>query len=370
MEISYTRGVVTKQAHVGIPDGLFEEEYGRSGFFGSYAHIYRKKPPVNWLRIEGPLKPRSFQLKNLHKEETSSDYLSNRKEILYNNDVRLHFCKLEQSMTYYFRNGDGDDLYFVHEGAGELYTDFGCLSYEAGDYILIPKGIVYLFTPNSKSEMFLIESTTELKLPQKGILGHHALFDPSVITLPEIKEVPEARESDGSFKLIIKRNQEFTSVYYPFCPITTAGWKGNCFVWKINVRDIRPIHSERYHLPPSAHTTFVGGNFVVCSFLPRPLEVGDPTALKVPFYHSNIDYDEVLFYHSGDFFSRSDIRPGMLTLHPQGIHHGPHEKAIERSKALQRTDEIAIMIDTKNSLKVSSHAQKVENPDYSQSWRH
>lgn len=272
MEISYTRGVVTKQAHVGIPDGLFEEEYGRSGFFGGYAHIYRKKPPVNWLRIEGPLKPRSFQLKNLHKEELSRDYLSNRKEILYNQDVRLHFCKLEESMTYYFRNGDGDDLYFVHEGEGKLYTDFGCLFYEAGDYILIPKGIVYLFTPSSKSEMFLIESATEVRLPQKGMLGHHALFDPSMITVPEIEEVPEVREPDGSFKLIIKRNQEFTRVYYPFCPITTAGWKGNCFVWKINVRDIRPIHSERYHLPPSAHTTFLADNFVVCSFFRDPLK--------------------------------------------------------------------------------------------------
>ena len=368
MEVSYTRGVVTKQAHVGIPKGLFEEEYGRSGFFGAYAHIYRRKPPVNWLSIEGPLKPRSFDLSRVS-QEGRSDFLKNRKEILYNDDVVISFCQLEKMMSYYFRNADGDDLLFVHEGEGVLYTDFGAIDYEKGDYLLVPKGIVYFLDPSSKSSFLVIESHSELKLPDKGMLGHHALFDPSVVTLPEIKPVPEAQEKDGSFALLVKRDNELTKVSYPFCPITTEGWKGNCFAWKINVRDIRPVHSERYHLPPSAHTTFVAQNFVVCSFLPRPLEVGDKTALKVPFYHSNIDYDEVLFYHSGDFFSRSDIGSGMITFHPQGIHHGPHEKAIERSESLERTDEIAVMIDTKNSLKLSDFAKGVENPDYSQSWR-
>tara|TARA_B100001540_G_C15414275_1_gene464724 strand:- start:120 stop:539 length:420 start_codon:yes stop_codon:yes gene_type:complete len=138
---------------------------------------------------------------------------------------------------------------------------------------------------------------------------------------------------------------------------------------RINVADIRPISSERYHLPPSAHTTFLSDKFVVCSFLPRPLEVGDPSALKVPFYHANIDFDEVLFYHDGDFFSRDGIDAGMITLHPQGIHHGPHKNAIKNSKDLVRTEEIAVMIDTRNSLKLSDQAKNIENLDYWKSWR-
>ena len=368
MELSYTRGTVTKQAHVGIPDGLFEEEYGRSGFFGGYAHLYRKNPPVNWIKIEGPLKPRSFQLLELGIEKESY-YLKNRKKILYNQDVNLSFCQINQTMPYYFRNADGDELFFVHKGSGKLHTDFGSIPYEEGDYLIIPKGVVYLFETKEVSKLLLIESASELKLPDKGMLGQHALFDPSMQTIPEIEKVPEVTDKDGTFKLLIKRNEAITTVTYPFCPISTAGWKGNCFVWKINVKDIRPVHSERYHLPPSAHTTFVAKNFVVCSFLPRPLETGDPTALKVPFYHSNIDYDEVLFYHSGDFFSRSDIGPGMVTLHPQGIHHGPQEKAIKKSASLKRTDEIAVMLDTKNSLHLSDYAKSIEFKNYSQSWR-
>lgn len=368
METSYTRGVIAKQAHVAIPDGLFEEEYGRSGFFGSYAHIYRKNPPVNWLKIDGPLRPRAFQLKNIH-QTPLDDYLNSRQKILYNDDVSLNFCQLRKKMSYYFRNADGDDLFFIHSGSGNICTDFGTLEYETGDYILVPKGTVYLFDPTEISEMLIIESSTEIKTPNKGMLGHHALFDPSAISMPELTEPIDIKNQEGNYTLTIKRHGELTHVSYPFCPINTMGWKGNCFAWKINVRDIRPIHSERYHLPPSAHTTFLAHNFVVCSFLPRPLETGDPKAVKVPFYHSNIDYDEVLFYHSGDFFSRSDIGPGMMTLHPQGIHHGPHEKAIERSKALTRTDEIAVMIDTKNSLKTTDVSHTVELKNYSQSWR-
>jgi homogentisate 1,2-dioxygenase len=146
------------------------------------------------------------------------------------------------------------------------------------------------------------------------------------------------------------------------------GWKGTLTAWQINVDDIRPISCDRFHLPPSAHSTFVAQNFIVVSFLPRPLETGDKDAMKVPFFHSNIDFDEVIFYHSGDFFSRSGITEGMITFHPQGIHHGPHKNAMEKSKSAQRTDEIAVMIDTKNPLFIADGSEKVEYMDYWKSW--
>jgi homogentisate 1,2-dioxygenase len=148
-----------------------------------------------------------------------------------------------------------------------------------------------------------------------------------------------------------------------------VGWKGELCAFRLNVKDIRPVASERYHLPPTAHATFAAAGVYICTFLPRPLEHGDSGALKVPFYHSNIDYDEVLFYHQGDFFSRPGMRPGMVTFHPQGIHHGPQPGAAERAEGKLRTDEIAVMIDTRRSLDLTDAARAAEVPDYWKSWQ-
>ena len=147
------------------------------------------------------------------------------------------------------------------------------------------------------------------------------------------------------------------------------GWKGDLAPFRLNVKDVRPVASERYHLPPSAHATFAAEGVYICTFLPRPLERGDSGALQVPFYHSNIDYDEVLFYHRGDFFSRVGMRAGMVTLHPAGIHHGPQPGAAERAAQKERTDEVAVMIDTRRPLDLTPAARAVEAPDYWKSWQ-
>ena len=362
--IPYIRGVVAKQAHVGIPDGTVEEEYARNGFSGAYAHLYRTSPPTNWTNIEGPLRPRAYDLRKLGKPP---GFLDQRRALLWNEDVSISMMLLTAPMPYYFRNADGDDLYFVHAGTGRLETDFGPLQYEEGDYLQIPRGTVYRLFPACPSHFLLIESASELHFPDRGMLGQHALFDPAMIRVPTPE--PAAASSAGPFELKIKRCDEITTVTYPANPITTVGWKGTLSVLQLNIRDIRPVLSDRYHLPPSAHTTFVANNFVVCSFLPRPLENGDPEALKVPFYHSNIDFDEVLFYHRGQFFSREGIEPGMLTFHPQGIHHGPQGKAAERSKAAKETKEVAVMIDTRRPLRACESAAEIEMNEYWKSWK-
>jgi homogentisate 1,2-dioxygenase len=363
--IPYTRGRVSEQAHVGIPEGLIEEEYARNGFFGRYAHLYRSEAPVGWTEISGPLRPQSF---DLSQAGADADFLRARKTFLANEDVKIQFAKLTAPMPYFFRNADGDDLFFVHEGTGRIETDFGALAYEPGDYILVPRGTVYRLLCAEPSAFLIIEAHSEIGFPDKGMLGQHALFDPAILKAPTPSPVPEG-ERRGRFELKIKRCEEITSVIYPFYPINTVGWKGTLTVWQLNARDIRPVSCDRYHLPPSAHTTFVAQNFVVCSFLPRPLENGDPKAVKVPFYHSNIDFDEVLFYHAGEFFSRTGIKPGMMTFHPQGIHHGPQEGAVSRSRDATRTSEVAVMIDTKRPLKALPEAQAVENKDYWASWK-
>lgn len=367
MNIPYVKGVVTQQAHVGVPEGTFEEEIGRNGFFGKYAHLYRKNSPVDWTRIEGDLRPRAYDLRLIEKNEPSIEL---RREILFNKDVRIATMKIDQVMAYFFRNADGDELYFVHQGEGRLETDYGPLKYESGDYLVIPRGTLYRFLPKSKSFFLVIESASEFNFPDKGMLGQHALFDPAVVKTPTPeKNLTQLEEKGLEYEVRIKRCGKITKVYYPFCPLDAVGWKGTLSVLQLNVRDIRPVLSDRYHLPPSAHTTFVAHGFVICTFAPRPLENGDERAMRVPFYHSNIDFDEVLFYHSGEFFSRSGIEEGMLTFHPQGIHHGPHPKAVERSQCAQRTNETAIMIDTKNPLEISEEAARVEIKEYWKSWQ-
>jgi homogentisate 1,2-dioxygenase len=364
MNIPYLRGLTTRQAHVSIPDGTVEEEYGRNGFFGKYAHLYRSRPPTDWSRIEGNLKPRAYD----PKLPVALDFLAARKPLLYNSDVQLSLFQLDSEMPYFFRNADADELYFIHGGHGIIETDFGPVAYEPGDYIQIPRGTVYRILPQDAAKLLLIESFSELRFPEKGMLGEHALFDPAIIRVPTPNPKAPEEVSGREYEVKIQRCGEITSVFYPFHPITTVGWKGTTSVLQLNVRDIRPVSCDRYHLPPSAHTTFVADGFVVCSFLPRPLENGDPEALKVPFYHSNIDFDEVLFYHDGEFFSREGIGSGMLTFHPQGIHHGPQPRAIERSKGAQATQEVAVMLDTKKPLKLADWAQRWELQNYWKSW--
>ncbi|MFO0663932.1 MAG: homogentisate 1,2-dioxygenase [Polyangiaceae bacterium] len=372
MQIPYVRGRVAEQAHVGVPGDLHEEEYAREGFFGRYAHLYRSHAPVGWTRIEGPLKPRAYDTKLAPPSEAAraGDYTSAKVCLLENQDVRISTAALGAPMPYVFRNADADELLFVHAGAGRLESDFGSLAYECGDYLTIPRGTAFRLAPTSASSFLVIETTGELRVPDRGLLGQHALFDPAVLRVPTPGETSTlAASPNGEWELRIARERALTRVFYPYCPLDTVGWKGTLSVTKLNVRDIRPVTSERYHLPPSAHATYVADGVVVCTFAPRPLENGDPLAMKVPFYHSNIDYDEVLFYHSGDFFSRTGISAGMLTFHPQGIHHGPQPGAAERAKSATRTEELAVMIDTRRPLTATPESSSMENGDYWKSWQ-
>lgn len=358
------KGNYTPQAHVGIPEGTYEEEFGRNGFFGRTTHLYHAHPPTGWTRIEGPMRPHAIRAMEMH-PTNRHDPRGEPVTFLYNDDVALKISRPVSAMPFSFRNADGDEVYFIHRGEGRIETDFGPLEFEVGDYIVIPRGTTYRILPSTSDNLFLvIESKTEITLPEKGMLGRHALFDPGVIETPA---PAPSLETGREWEVRVKRLGAYTSIFYPFDPIDVVGWKGDLTVWKLNIRDFRPVMSHRYHLPPSAHTTFLGRNFVICTFAPRPLE-SDPEALRVPFYHRNIDFDEVLFYHAGDFFSRDGIEPGMVTFHPQGIHHGPHPKAIKASASKTETQEYAVMVDTKHPLKLTPEAEAVEWKEYWGSW--
>jgi len=358
------KGKFAAQAHVGLPQGTFEEEHGRKGFYGKSAHLYHKHPPTGWTRFEGKLRPHLFDLNRLNPSD-SHDPLGEPVAFLGNHDVTLYVSRRSQPMPFYYRNADGDELIFVHRGAGTIETDFGPMSFEKGDYLVLPRAVTYRILPETDDNFFLIiQSRTEFDQPEKGLIGQHALYDPGMITTPE--PAPYDGE-EREWEVRIKVENEISKVFYPFNPMDVVGWKGDLTAWKINIRDIRPIMSPRAHLPPSAHTTFQTEGAVVCTFLPRPLE-RDPEALRVPFFHRNTDYDEFLFYHDGNFFSRDNIKPGMATLHPRGIHHGPHPKALANQGKAKETDEYAVMLDGLNPIHVLPAGEQVEWKDYWASW--
>ncbi len=357
------KGKTTNQAHVGLPTGTFEEEHGRKGFFGKSAHLYHANPPTGWIRFEGKLRPHCFDLNKMNPTD-QRDPKGAPLPFLGNADLKIFVSRRSEPMPFYYRNADGDELYFVHRGEGVIETDFGPVPFEKGDYIILPRAVTYRVMPKTRDNFFLItESTTEFEQPDKGLIGQHALYDPGVIFTPE----PTPNLDKNEWEVRIKVEGEFSSVFYPFNPLDVVGWKGDLTVWKINMRDIRPIMSHRAHLPPSAHSTFVTKGAVVCSFLPRPLEE-DPDAMRVPFYHRNTDYDEFIFYHDGNFFSRDNISAGMATLHPRGIHHGPHPKALAGQAMKTHTDEYAVMLDGLNPIHVLPAGEDCEWKEYWKSW--
>ncbi len=366
--ISRSAGRASRQAHCDLPDGTYEREMSKEGFFGPAAFFYHRNPPTGWRSIEGPLRPRAFDLREL---PAGAPGPWDATPVLTNAHCRIRYWRMSGNMKRLARNADGDELLFLHSGSAELYCDFGHLACEAGDYVVLPRGTMWRLECSQAADLLLIEaSNASYMLPEKGLVGNHAIFDPAVLDTPEVDDAFLAQQSDTTPWVVeVKRHNEVSLIEYPFNPLDAVGWHGELSVVRLNVRDIRPLMSHRYHLPPSAHTTFLSDRFVVCTFAPRPFET-DPGALKVPFFHNNDDYDEVIFYHAGDFFSRDNIHPGMLTFHPSGFTHGPHPKALARMFKQDKpaTDEYAVMIDTRDRLQVDAGSTGVEWKGYVDSW--
>jgi homogentisate 1,2-dioxygenase len=366
IEFPRSEGEVSRQAHADLPAGTYEREIGRDGFFGPAAHIYHRHMPTGWSAFEGPLKPRAFDAAKAAGEGKPFDAPA----LLSNSSVKFRLWHAHRPMPALARNADGDDLLFIHDGDGDLFCDFGHLAYRDGDYLLLPRGTMWRIEPKSPTTMLMIEATNgSYKLPDRGILGPHAFFDPAALDTPKLDDAFRAQQGEKEWRVEVKRRGAISTVTYPFNPLDAVGWKGNLAPVKLNWRDIRPVMSHRYHVPPSVHSTFVADRFVVCTFVPRPIE-SDPGALKVPFFHSNDDFDEVIFYHRGEFFSRDNIKPGMVTFHPNGFTHGPHPKAFAAGAkaAKTMTDEVAVMIDARDPLEMGAAAEKTEDAGYAMSW--
>lgn len=357
------------QAHADLPEGTFEREVSKEGFFGPASFLYHPRPPTGWSNFEGPLRPRAFDLARLEPSQPSPWTAP---VVLHNAACEVRFWRLAQPMPALARNGDGDMLLFVHQGEAALFCDYGRLALRAGDYLYLPRGTMWRLKPQTPLAILAIEaSNSHFTLPERGLLGPHAFFDPALLEAPGMDAAFRAHQAeDGETRVEIKKRKQVSILTYPYNPLDAVGWHGDLAPVRLNVSDLRPLVSHRYHLPPSIHTTFLAERFVVCTFCPRPFET-DPGAIKVPFFHNNDDYDEVLFYHAGDFFSRDNIHAGMLTFHPSGFTHGPHPKALRKMLTQDKpaTDEYAVMIDTRDPLEVGEAAASVENPAYVESWK-
>ncbi|WP_330925320.1 homogentisate 1,2-dioxygenase [Candidatus Sororendozoicomonas aggregata] len=361
-------GKHSRQAHCDLPDNTYERELGREGFYGPVSHMHHQHPPTGWVSFEGPLSPHAFDLNQL---PSTVDSPWGAPVILKNAETNIRLWTIAKSMSHLVRNSDGDELLFLHEGQGDFYCDYGHFPIVEGDYIVIPRGTAWRIDTASSLKLLMIENRNgSYRFPDKGFAGYNAFYDPATLDHPRINSTFKQQQDENTWEIHIKRLDAITKLTYPFNPLDAVGWHGTNTVVRLNWRDIRPLISHRYHLPPSVHTTFVGQGFVVCTFCPRPIE-SDPNALKVPFFHNNDDYDEVIFYHKGNFFSRDHIDVGMVTFHPCGFPHGPHPKALKKSQENPATftDEVAVMIDTRHPLTVTEAAHTVEVKEYVHSWK-
>ena len=376
----WVRGIASRQAHVGLPPGTVEEEHSRSGFYGPASHLYPLHPPTDWISATGPGVHRAYDTNRLAGDDRSADDDLWPTLLLGNDEVSIGVQRYVRGRPEFLRDSDGDELFFVHAGTGSLRTEYGPLSYRDGDYLVVPRGTTYRFEPAEPTVLLAVEAHgSRFTLPERGLLGRHALFDPAVIEVPEAEAIDEA----GDFTVVVKRDGQGTVVRYPFHPCDVALPPDDVAPMRLNVADIRPVTSPRYHLPPSAHTTWAADGFVVCTFAPRPMEE-DPEALRLPFFHRNVDYDEVIFYHRGEFFSRAGIGEGMMTFHPFGLHHGPQPGARARDADAaaaaaasvangggaprRMADEYAVMIDARRPLTPGPAAARIEVEGYVASW--
>jgi homogentisate 1,2-dioxygenase len=382
MPIYHTLGSVPRKRHVVFrqPNGLLytEELIGNKGFTGPASLVYHINQPTQVVSVE-PVRELAWQsdpdpgFRNRHfrtaRLAPAASLTLDRVPLLFNADVALSFVAPEQDDAHFYRNAQGDELMYVSDGEGVLETPLGDLAFWRGDYLVIPRGILYRcrFTVRP-ARCLVIESRGYIRTPHRYRNEHGQLTENAPYSERDIRRPSglQTIEEQGEFPILIKRDNRITRVVVDHHPFDVAGWDGYYYPWAFNINDFEP-RVGRVHLPPPVHQTFESDGFVICSFCPRPYDF-DPLAVPVPYNHSNVMSDEVLYYASSEFMSRKGIEYGSITLHPDGVPHGPHPGRTEASLGQTRTDELAVMLDTFQPLMVSKHALPIEDPDYYRSW--
>ena len=375
-KIPHKRHTAFKKSDGGLH---YEQLFGTVGFDGMSSLLYHLHRPTQvkeilktysvepTIAVEKNLK--SYRLKGFD-IKAEKDLMKSRKPILVNNDVHLILSAPQNtSEDYFYKNADADELIFIHKGTGKLRTFLGNLNFKYGDYLMIPRGMIYkLDFDSSENRHFIIESFHPIYTPKRyrnwfGQLLEHSPYCERDMRRPEELETYDEK---GEFLMKIKKEGCIHEFLYATHPFDVAGWDGYNYPYAFSIHDFEPI-TGRVHQPPPVHQTFETGAFVVCSFCPRLYDY-HPESIPAPYNHSNIDSDEVLYYVDGDFMSRNDIDEGHISLHPAGIPHGPHPGAMERSIGEKVTDELAVMVDTFKPLKVTEEALNIDDGKYYKSW--
>lgn len=364
------------------PDGsLYKEELVSSeGFSGIYSNLYHINAPTRVKMLKEPVKygPATiddYSLLQTHLntskvKTTGADYLDARKVLLKNNDCSISICSPSaRKMDYFYKNAEGDELLFVHDGSGVLISQFGKLPIRQGDYVVIPRTVIYkLEFDEGPLRLLIVESASPIETVKRyrnqlGQLLEHSPYCERDIRPPQ-ELVTDT--SKGEFLMKIKKQGYLHQYVYDYSPLDLVGWDGFLWPYAFSIHDFEPI-TGRIHQPPPVHQTFQAHNFVICSFVPRLFDY-HPQAIPAPYNHSNIDSDEVLYYAEGNFMSRRGIERGSFTLHPGGLPHGPHPGTVEKSIGAKETHELAVMIDTFKPLYLTTDALEFLDKNYPMSW--
>ncbi len=383
MPIYHHLGKVPPKRHTIFekPDGSlhYEQLFGTIGFDGMASLLYHLRRPTMVKSVGESLdvRPKIAVERNMKSRKLvgfdvapAPDYLDSRVPVLVNSDVHISLAAPQQSMRdYFYKNADADELLFIHKGSGTLRSMLGSIRFEYGDYLLIPRGMIYQIDfDDADNRLLITESFHPIYTPKRyrnhfGQLLEHSPYCERDYKLPTDLET---HDELGDFRIRIKKQGTLTDYIYTSHPFDVVGWDGYNFPYGFSIHNFEPI-TGRVHQPPPVHQTFETKTFVVCSFCPRLYDY-HPKAIPAPYNHSNIDSDEVLYYVDGDFMSRNNIGPGYITLHPGGIPHGPHPGAYERSIGKTVTEELAVMIDTFKPLQITEAALKIDDGIYWESW--
>jgi homogentisate 1,2-dioxygenase len=376
------RGRVPRKRHTAFRTEsgalLPEELVGNKGFSGASSLLYHLRPPTSVKSVQ-LLRQLSWEseperaLRHRHLRTgrlgTGPSAVLDRVPLLYNNDVAISFVRPAQDDDFLFRNAQGDEIVYVSEGSGTLHTSYGTLDFRPGDYVVVPRGVLHRWSFAARPvALLVIESAGEVRAPKHYRNEHGQLVEGAPYCERDLRTPAwtEPIDQKGDVRVLVKAGSRLTEVVMAHHPFDVVGWDGYYYPWIFSIHDFEP-KVGRVHLPPPVHQTFEGDGFVVCSFCPRPYDF-DPQAVPAPYAHQNVMSDEVLFYASSEFMSRKGIEYGSITLHPDGLPHGPQPGRTEASIGARWTDELAVMVDTFRPLLVSRAALAVEDADYALSW--
>ena len=380
MPIYHKQGKIPAKRHTAFKkdDGsiYYEELVSREGFSSIYSNLYHLQRPTKISKVGELIKQELVKAETKHrarhiitaKLDTTGDAISARTSLFYNTDIIISVAAASNSMAYGYRNGIADEVLYIQSGDGEFISNFGTLHIKSGDYVVIPRGVIWELNPKSTIRMLVIESAKPVETPNRyrnrfGQLLEHSPFCERDIKVPKLQK---PINNNNEYLLKVKTLDGIQEYTYAHHPCDVVGWDGYYFPWSISIHDFEPIVGS-IHQPPPIHQTFQGQGFVICSFVPRLFDF-HPDSIPSPYPHSNVDSDEVIYYSRGDFMSRQGIQKESITLHPMGLPHGPQPGKYESSIGKKKTDELAVMIDTFHPLNVTKSALEIDDADYPLSW--